>query len=190
MRCMMYSARLGTEFWVDALLHATWLYNRTYHSTIKMTPLQAFSGQIPALDSLITFGAKITAKKLGTRPSTLNPWAYDEIFLGYQNTIHNIKYWDINTGLINRIQAIRVFERYADIFSLVKQRVNFLQKEIERRYICTNFGDLKRDDQRLKRTHPLSQSSIELRAIQVQVQVQVASTRTRTTTRTMGNQLE
>jgi hypothetical protein len=100
MRCMMYSARLGTEFWVDALLHATWLYNRTYHSKIKMTPLQEFSWQIPALDSLITFVAKITAKKPGTRPTSLNPWAYDGIFLGYQNTMHNIKYWDINTGLI------------------------------------------------------------------------------------------
>jgi hypothetical protein len=100
MRCMMYSARQGTKFWVDALLHATWLYNRTYHSEIKMTPLQAFSGQIPALDSLITFGVKITAKKPGTRPTTLNPWAYDGIFLGYQNTMHNIKYWDINTGSI------------------------------------------------------------------------------------------
>jgi hypothetical protein len=100
MRCMMYSVRLGTEFWADALLHATWLYNRTYHSKIKMTPLQAFSGQILALDSLITFGAKITAKKPGTRPTTLNPWAYDGIFLGYQNTMHNIKYWDINTGSI------------------------------------------------------------------------------------------
>jgi hypothetical protein len=100
MRCMMYSARLGTEFWADALLHATWLYNRTYHSKIKMTPLQAFSGQVPSLDSLITFGAKITAKKPGNRPTTLNPWSYDGIFLGYQNTMHNIKYWDINTGAI------------------------------------------------------------------------------------------
>jgi hypothetical protein len=62
-RCMMYSARLGKEFWADALLHGTWLYNRTYYSKIKMTPLQAFSGQIPSLDSLMTFGAKITAKK-------------------------------------------------------------------------------------------------------------------------------
>jgi hypothetical protein len=66
-----------------------------------MTPLQAFPGHIPALDSLITFGAKITAKKPGTRPTTLNPWAYDGIFLGYQNTMHNIKYyWDINAGSI------------------------------------------------------------------------------------------
>ena len=87
---MLYSARLGTEFWADAITHATWLYNRTYHSAIKMTPIQAYSGQIPALDSLITFGAKITAKQPGTRPTSLNPWTYDGIFLGYQNTMHNI----------------------------------------------------------------------------------------------------
>ena len=37
-RCMLYSARLGTEFWADILLHATWLYNRTYHEAVKMTP--------------------------------------------------------------------------------------------------------------------------------------------------------
>ena len=83
MRCMLYSSRLGTEFWADAIMHSTWLYNRTYHSTIKMTPLQSYSGQIPALDSLITFGAKITAKKPGTRPTATDPWTYDGIFLGY-----------------------------------------------------------------------------------------------------------
>ena len=83
MRCMLYSARLGIDFWADALTHATWLYNRTYHTSVKMTPLQAYSGQIPALDSLITFGSKITAKQPGTRPTTLDPWTYNGIFLGY-----------------------------------------------------------------------------------------------------------
>ena len=63
-----------------------------------MTPIQAYSGQIPALDNLITFGAKITAKQPGTRPTSLNPWTYDGIFLGYQNTMHNIHYWDVHTG--------------------------------------------------------------------------------------------
>ena len=81
MRCMLYSSRLGTEFWADAIMHATWLYNRTYHSTIKMTPLQAYLGQIPALDSLITFGAKITAKKPGTRPTATDPWTYIGLFI-------------------------------------------------------------------------------------------------------------
>ena len=64
--CMLYAARLGTEFWVDTLLHATWLYNRTYHRAVKMTPFQAYTNRVPTLDSLITFGAKITAKKSGT----------------------------------------------------------------------------------------------------------------------------
>ena len=99
-RCMLYAAHLGTEFWVDTLLHATWLYNRTYHKAIKMTPFQAYTNRIPTLESLITFGAKITAKKTGKRPTVLNPWTYDGIFLGYQDTMHNIRYWDNHTGTI------------------------------------------------------------------------------------------
>ena len=63
-----------------------------------MTPIQAYLGQILVLDSLITFGAKITAKQPGTRPTAFNPWTYNGIFLGYQNTIHNIQYWDDYTG--------------------------------------------------------------------------------------------
>ena len=94
-RCMLYAARLGVEYWADALQQATWLYNRTYHSAIDMTPLQAYSGQVPSIDSRITFGTKITAKKSGQRPNILNPWTYDGIFLGYQNTMHNIRYWDV-----------------------------------------------------------------------------------------------
>ena len=97
---MLYSSQLSTEFWADAIMHATWLYNRTYHSAIKMTPPKNYLGQILALDSLITFGAKITAKKPGTRPTATNQWTYDGIFLGYQNTMHNIRYWDINNGVV------------------------------------------------------------------------------------------
>ena len=63
-----------------------------------MTPYEAYTGHVPSLDSLITFGTKITAKQPGERPNTLNPWAYDGIFFGYQNMKHNIWYWDIHTG--------------------------------------------------------------------------------------------
>jgi transposase InsO family protein len=39
-RCLLYAAGLGIEFWSDALLHAVWLYNRTYHRSIGITPYQ------------------------------------------------------------------------------------------------------------------------------------------------------
>ena len=56
-RCMLYSARLGTEFWADTLMHATWLYNQTYHKAIGMTPFQMYTGRIPTLDSFLFFQA-------------------------------------------------------------------------------------------------------------------------------------
>jgi hypothetical protein len=65
-----------------------------------MSYVHFITGQVPLLDSLVTFGAKITAKKPGNRPTTLNPRSYNGNFLGYQNTMHNIKYWGINTGAI------------------------------------------------------------------------------------------
>ena len=91
---MLYVTHLGVKFWSDELLHITWLYNQTYHSAVKMTPFEVYIGSVPSLDSLITFGIKITAKKPGDCPTTFHSWTYDGIFLGYQNTMYNIQYWD------------------------------------------------------------------------------------------------
>jgi hypothetical protein len=52
----MYSARLrlGTEFWADALLHATWLYNRTYHSKINVNVMKRHKlKQTPEWDAFL-----------------------------------------------------------------------------------------------------------------------------------------
>ena len=52
MRCILYSSRLGTEFWVDAILHAIWLYNRTYHLAIMKTPFEAMEQMKPKVRRL------------------------------------------------------------------------------------------------------------------------------------------
>ena len=46
MKCMLYSAILGTEICVDAITYTIWLYNRLYHSMIKMTSIQDYSEKI------------------------------------------------------------------------------------------------------------------------------------------------
>ena len=94
-RCLLYAAGLGTEFWADALAHAVWLYNRTYHSAIDMTPYQAYTHRTPTLDGLLTFGCKITPRKTGKRRHALDSHHFDGIFLGYRSTMDHIKYWDI-----------------------------------------------------------------------------------------------
>jgi hypothetical protein len=95
-RCLLYTASLGILFWADALLHAVWLYNRTYHSRIEKTPFQAYTKRIPTLDGLLTFGCRVTPKKAGRRNTAADPNSYDGIFLGYRATQDNIRYWDTN----------------------------------------------------------------------------------------------
>ena len=95
-RCILYTAGLGVEFWPDALIHATWLYNRTYHSAIDMTPHQAFTCCKPTLDSLLTFGCTVTPKMARDWTSALDPNSHHGIFLGYLPN-SDIRYWDIST---------------------------------------------------------------------------------------------
>jgi Reverse transcriptase (RNA-dependent DNA polymerase) len=93
-RCLLYTAGLGTTFWSDAIQHSAWLYNRTYHTAIDMTPYQAYTNQQPVLAKLLTFGTKLITKKAGRRKNALDPNAYDGIFLGYGATMDNLRYWD------------------------------------------------------------------------------------------------
>ena len=54
-RCLLYTAGLGVPFWADALTHAVYLYNRTYHSAIDKTPYEAYTKEIPDVSHLLTF---------------------------------------------------------------------------------------------------------------------------------------
>lgn len=96
-RCLLYAARLGTEYWSHALRHVTWLYNRTYHSATDMTPLEAYTGKRPTVDKLITFGTRVIVKQPGARETALSHHTYDGIFVGYTETMDNIRYVDSHT---------------------------------------------------------------------------------------------
>jgi hypothetical protein len=64
-RCLIYSAGLHPRFWSAALVHAVYLKNRIYHKALCMTPHEAWTGENPSLAHLCTFGALVTARKLG-----------------------------------------------------------------------------------------------------------------------------
>jgi hypothetical protein len=96
-RCMLYGASLGAEFWADALVYAGYLYNRTYHRAIGKTPYETWNGTKPDLGHIRTFGSSVTVKKPGHRPTKGDPHCYHGIFLRYTATRKNLVYYDINT---------------------------------------------------------------------------------------------
>jgi hypothetical protein len=85
------------KFWCTAIVHATYLYNRTYHSAIEQTPYEAFTGFKPLCGHILTYGCIITAKKPSGRTMKADPNTYEGIFLGYGATSKNIKYHDIHS---------------------------------------------------------------------------------------------
>ena len=52
-------ASLPLKYWPEAVRHATYLYIRSYHSTIKTSPFEARYGFTPRYDHLKTFGSVI-----------------------------------------------------------------------------------------------------------------------------------
>ena len=67
---------------------------------LKKTPYEAFTSKRPIVESLITWGCKVTANKPGTRPTTITPHDYDRIFLGYINAMLDLQYYDVHTRTI------------------------------------------------------------------------------------------
>jgi hypothetical protein len=77
-------------------------------------------------------------------------WTCDSIGYKTKSNKDNLKKFE---HYLNSFQAISVFGEARIYFSLAKQHVNFLQKELAYRNICTNFGSGKRDLQQVKITH-------------------------------------
>ncbi len=73
MRCLLYSANLHTKFWEDAILHATWLYNRTPHQSIGCTPIERLTNRKPDLSTIHTFGSRVIVRQPGGRSTKLDP---------------------------------------------------------------------------------------------------------------------
>jgi deoxyuridine 5'-triphosphate nucleotidohydrolase len=100
MRCMLFSADLGSEYWSWALLHAIYIKNRLPHYSTGMTPYEKFTGTKPDMTNLRIFGSKVYARNPGKRPFKLDHHVSQGFFLGYTATDKNIIYIDKRTGTI------------------------------------------------------------------------------------------
>jgi hypothetical protein len=61
-RCLLYNANLGPEYWSFALLHAVYIKNRLPHCATNQVPLTAYSGKRPNAKRLRLFGCPIVVQ--------------------------------------------------------------------------------------------------------------------------------
>ena len=101
MRCMLYSAELGPEYWSYALITAVHIRNRLHHKGVNKTPYESMTGIKPDLSNIRVFGSKVAVKIPGKRDGKLTDNTAEGRFLAYTGpTDKNIYFIDDETGRV------------------------------------------------------------------------------------------
>ena len=96
-RCLLYSSSLPVTFWADALVYAAYINNRLYHSGVQDIPYTIWTGRRADSKHLRTFGAHVSVRRSGARPTKTDPHYFDGRFLRFSATTRNIIYFDTIT---------------------------------------------------------------------------------------------
>ena len=99
-RALLYGTALSAKYWSAALLHAVFVHNVRVHSRIGKTPHEAWHGSRPDLKRLRMFGSRVCVKHSGRRRAKLDKHNFSGIFIGYTETMKNVQYVDLTTGLV------------------------------------------------------------------------------------------
>ena len=99
-RALLYGSGLSPKYWSAALIHAVYLHNRRVHMVTRRTPFEMWHGKKPNLTHLRVFGSRVCIKKSGDRPAKLDRHAFRGIFIGYTATDKNIRYIDLDSGMV------------------------------------------------------------------------------------------
>ena len=97
---LLYGSSLPAKYWSDALRHCVYLHNRLIHSDTKRTPFECYFGHKPNLSCLRVFGSCVCVKRAGDRRAKLDHNDFTGIFLGYTATDQNVRYINLNTGVV------------------------------------------------------------------------------------------
>ena len=97
---LLYGASLSVEYWSVALLNSVYLNSRKVSHATRQTPFEGWHGYKPNLKSLCLFGSCVCVKQRGDRREKLDRHDFTGIFLGLTATDNNVRYIDINTGIV------------------------------------------------------------------------------------------
>jgi hypothetical protein len=128
-RSMLSGARLGQEFWAEAVSTACYLVNRSPSSALDdTTPHEVWSGKKPSLQHLRVFGCDAYVHVPKKNRSKLDNKAEKCIFIGYKDGVKGYKLWNPETKKIVYSRDV-VFREVKDV---TKQEFSPTQDEPEK----------------------------------------------------------
>ena len=108
-RCLLFNANLPKYLWGEAVLVATYLYNRTPHSKLDYkTPYELKYNQKPNISNIRTFGSIAFYKLKSNKVKKLDIKANKGILIGFNENIYKI--WDLELNKAIWVRDIRILE--------------------------------------------------------------------------------
>ena len=94
-RSMLSGARLGQEFWAEAVDTACYLVNRSPSSALEdKTPQEVWNGKKPSLSHLRVFGCDAYVHVPKEKQTNLDSKYEKCIFIGYKDGLKGYKLWN------------------------------------------------------------------------------------------------
>jgi uncharacterized protein (DUF2164 family) len=109
-RCLLHTAQLSEKLWPYAMKYATYIYNRTIHSSTSKTPDEAYYGEKSSTDKIFVWGSIAFAKD--TDPKTkMSPRGKRGLFMGIDdNGLFEILLLDDDQFRVVSFRTIEIFE--------------------------------------------------------------------------------
>ena len=114
-RSLLHGASLDRKFWPYAFYHSLFIMNRFPHSKKPAPPITMCSGRRISLEALRVFGCRIYVRLPGERRAKLDTHTSSGIFLGYNETMKNIVWYDPLTDQIKTASHVRFDEGMSDV---------------------------------------------------------------------------
>ena len=96
-RAMLFSRKLPNYLWAEAVNTAVYILNRTPSTQVEKTPFEEWTGQIPSLDHIRTFGCTAYEHIPKQLRKKLEPRSKKKILVGYDNKTNNYRLFDSET---------------------------------------------------------------------------------------------
>ena len=108
-RCLLKNASLPMFLWGEACLTATYLYNRTPHSSINFkTPFEAKYNKQPDISNIRTFGSVCFYKNKGNHVRKLDDKAIKGILVGFNDSLYKV--YNLETKKTIWVRDIHIME--------------------------------------------------------------------------------
>jgi hypothetical protein len=111
-RNLLYGSSLPAKFWSAALLHSVYLHNQLVHTNTKVPPFEGYFGAKPDISNLKVFYSGLCIKRSGDRSRKLDCNDFTGIFLGFKATNQNIRYLNLESGVVKRSHHVQFDEAW------------------------------------------------------------------------------